>query len=377
MLKKLILLLFFLFVPGWAQPSLDSTLYLERAQEGDPGKPRALILIHDGLEGRPSFAPFLKVWADRDRGWARTQYCSVYTYEYRNNGLYHLPSSREIAEDLATRIARHRVVEPAPDEVNPKPKAHPYDGRQPSPYLGRSRTEIILAGVGYGGLVARELAPLLQQSGYRVSRVAFLSTPLDGTPTIRLVQTLNLSERRAALGLGMPDFNKLSAGWWSLAELFLQSQLSSGRKPYELPGTKVLVASSDRTVPFHPTENVLYGRGRKVSARRADDNGLYTVLSMLGLSTGGEGWERKFHFEELPPGKINEDCVRFLLEQLIDREVTWEYLWRRHNIEQYIRGDGELLPLYIYWDERDTKYVAPQWREAYASRRGLYEMMWL
>ena len=54
--------------------------------------------------------------------------------------------------------------------------------------------------------------------------------------------------------------------------------------------------------------------------------------------------------------------------------MTHGYLVRRQVIEQMIRGadDGEIPPIGVYWDER-----VPGWQNAYASRKGLYELMWL
>jgi len=64
------------------------------------------------------------------------------------------------------------------------------------------------------------------------------------------------------------------------------------------------------------------------------------------------------------------------MEQLVDEQVIFAYLTRRQQIEDTVRGDGELPPIGVYWDERDLAGMQPSWRNAYASQKGLYEMMW-
>ena len=97
---------------------------------------------------------------------------------------------------------------------------------------------------------------------------------------------------------------------------------------------------------------------------------------MLGLYTGPEPATPVQTTEGIAQGELEEKYIEVILTKLVDQKITFEYLWRRQQIDEFIRGDGEIEPLYIYWDERDNKYVAPQWREAYASREGLYKMMW-
>ncbi len=347
------------------QSSSGQTLMLEYAQEGDPQKPRALIVIHDALKDRESLSLFLRTWGDRDRGWARSQYCAVYTYQFES-GFEEMDTPEILAADLLERVQRHRVKTARSDSTNPYPKAMPSDARQPHPDLSNKDTEILIAGVGYGGLVARDFARQAKRENRVVSRVAFLSSPLDGLPLVRLL--LAFPELKSS--------SSLSKGWDSLIRLSGEARISREdfRDSYS-SSHFVLATSVQRTDP-HPTDNVLYGRGAPLPPDRKAGNGLFGFLSMLGLYTGPELETPVQTTEGIAQGELSEQFVEVLLAKLVDQRITYDFLWRRQQIEEFIRGDGGLEPLYIYWDERDNEYVVPQWREAYASRRGLYEMMW-
>lgn len=355
--------------------SPEAELRLEFAQEGEPTKTRALFLIHDALQGRESLAPFLSTWSDRDRGWARNQYCSVYSYEYRSRGVRDLPESDVLAADLYDRIRRDKFIPAHPDEVNPRPKPVPENELQSAPQLAQKELEILIVGYGYGGLVARRLSQLAERDGLKVVGVACVGSPLDGLSTTELLLSFSIAERALALGLSHPlkseEFFGLSSGWRSLVEIF---EAPEPMAPSE--GVRWLAYSGTSRLPNHPTDNVLYGARRRAADFRASGDGWCPQIATWGRLTGPIVWSASKESTSLHK-ELTSGSVEFLIAHLPDRETIDDYLWRRQQIEEFVRGDGEMEPLYIYWDERDNKHVLPQWREAYASRKGLYEMMWL
>ena len=146
-----LLLILLLFDLGLAQ-----TLTLEFAQEGDPTHPRALILIHNVMEERSAFKSILTAWDDRS--WARDQYCSVYSFEYRSGGTRDLVSSEELAKNLYSKIRSDQFKEGRSDEVNSNARPDPSDSRQPSPTLRDENVELLFVGFGYGSIQAFYLA---------------------------------------------------------------------------------------------------------------------------------------------------------------------------------------------------------------------------
>ncbi len=363
-------------------PLHADTLRLEFAQEGEPLQARALIVLHDALEDRTAFANFFHNWSDRDRSWARSQYCSVYSYEYERSGLTNLATPREIAEALYAKVRSNRFAIVDPDDVNPQSTSAPKDPRQPGPTLEGQHLELLLAGHGYGGLVARELALLAKKDGRKVKRLGYIGTPLDGLSTIDLILAFTLPSRALSLGLTTPLDNSiltsLSQGWWSLVELF-----DSGRSWSEVfaparTDQRVVTAYGSTLRSPHPTDNVLYGRHRRILNDGLSSDGFVPHPLAWGTTTGPMPWlvERTLEGVQHADLTKSRDTFIFIVTELIDKEVTYEYLWRRQQIEDIIKATPDIKPLYIYWDERDTRAAAPQWREAYASRKGLYQMMW-
>jgi pimeloyl-ACP methyl ester carboxylesterase len=376
----LLLFVLTLAVPGLGDRLGPTTLRIEFAQEGEPSQPRALILIHDALQSRESLSTLLRLWGERDRSWARDQYCSVYSYEYQNSGLESLPTAAALAEDLYLKIRSDRFRRPYPDKVNPRVRPVPVNPPQPSPSLRSKKTELLLAGYGYGGLVARELSLLAKEDGLKVTRVAYVGTPLDGLSTLDLLLALSVPSRASKLGLpgpiGEDEFLNLSEGWQGLFTLYERASQLRRRFVPVLTETVFFGCYGNHKRPTHPTDNVLYGRHRRLADITQSGDGLSPLPMNWGERTGPIDWVVQSHLEKVHHQSLAFESADFILTELVDRKVTYDYLWRRQQIEDYVRGDGEILPLYIYWDERDTKYVAPQWREAYASRKGLYEMMW-
>ena len=345
-----------------AEPLRNATLKLEFAQEGEPSQPRALIIIHDALNSRESLALFLQTWSARDYSWARSHYCSVYTYEYEESGLEDLARAEDLASDLLSRVNRNRVRLASPDEINPKPQLRPRVGMQPLPSFKRDNVEFLVAGVGYGGLVARHFAVQAKAEKKKVSRLAFVSTPLDGLSTVELFLAFSKGT--------------LSPAWLDLASLHQENERHRAELENGLAGTVVMSAEGVVERSRRSVDNVLYGRSLPVSPSAPSGNGLFKHLSMLGLGTATLPDQSQITVQDVPQGALPESLTNFLITKLVDQKITFDYLWRRQQIEDYVRGDGDIEPLYIYWDERDNKYTIPMWREAYASRRGLYEWMW-
>jgi pimeloyl-ACP methyl ester carboxylesterase len=364
------LLLLLLTAPCWA-----NTLSLEFAQEGEPTIPRAVIVIHNVFEDRSSFQSFFKAWADRS--WARDQYCSVYSYEYEGNGLNDLVLPSVLAKDLYGRIRSDDFDSGRVDPVNPHRRTEPVDDRQPKPTLRGDNLELHFAGHGYGGLVARETALLAKKDGLKVTRVAYVGTPLDGLPTTELILAFSVLERASSLGLSQPlsagEFSRLSDSWWHLTELYSEAtEWSSYFAPVVQDVTFVNAYGTSPRVS-HPTDNVLYGRHRRVAADDLERDGFLLQSLAWGKATGPVAWLKETVLKGTSQYALTESSGAFLIKELLQTELAHGYLVRRQLIEETVRGEGDdLPPLGVYWDERGSG----MWRNAYASPKGLYEMMW-
>jgi hypothetical protein len=371
---KRLLLLLCLACPTWA-----NTLSLEFAQEGDPGQPRALIVIHNINESRESLKPFFTAWANGS--WGRDQFCSVYSYEYDGNGPNTLTASETLSQDLYARIASDNVEDGRPDTINPHRRVQPTDARQPSPRLSNSNLQLILAGSGYGGLVARRVCLLAKHEQRQVPRMAYIGTPLDGLSTIDLILGVTIPERAALLGLERPiepaNLSLLSPAWWSLPELFdpLKEWSTVFAPAYQ--DVKMVAAYGALAVPAHPTDNVLLGRYRPaVYGSDTSHDGFLPSPVAWGRGTGPISWLSETTQAKTSHANLTESSAEFVLKQALDRPVIYGYLATRYNIEEYFRGKLGEPPLYHYWDERDSDGLTAQMRPAYASPKGLYEMMW-
>lgn len=350
-----------------------NTLSLEYAQEGEPEIPRALIVIHNVFESREDTAVLLQRWGERD--WARSQYCSLYVYEYTRNGLYDLETPEALGKDLYSRISRGTFRRGQPDEVNPALRTEPTDPRQPDPTT-RGDTELILVGSGYGGVVAREVARLARADERKVVRVAYLGSPLDGLTTTELLLGMTLPER--ARGLGLPrtltksEFDRLSPAWWSLVQL--SDRFKGWGSHFAEVHSEALgvVGFGTARLPFHPTDNVLYGRGRKLTGDDQQSDGFVPQASAWARHNGPIPWAREETLIGVEHSELTEKSNAFLIDWAVETQTTHSYLVRRQVIEETIKGDGELPPIGVYWDER-----VENWQNAYASAKGLYEMMWL
>jgi len=355
------------------------TLRLEFAQEGDPEKPRALIVIHNTFENRDALKPFFQQWADRS--WGRDQYCSVYSYEYDNNGLYDLPTPEELGARLFSKIRSGSFKSGKPDDVNPSRRVSPTDHRQPEPEMKGENFELLLAGHGYGGLVARETARLANTSGIKVTRVAYIGTPLDGLSTVELILNLTVREKAVNLGLDQPlapeSLFRLSPGWWHLTELFNPNRDWPTYFAPAMTDVLAMAAYGENAPLSHPTDNVLYGRGRMVGVNRKETDGFVNQTSAWGQSTGPMPWLEETELAA-DHRTLTLSSSQFLLKKLVDQNMVFSYLTQRQVIEEKVRGEGEdaLEPLGVYWDERDLNGMIPQWRPKYASQKGLYEQMW-
>ncbi len=372
--KLTVALLLLLGDPGGARE-----LSLEYAQEGEPTQPRALILIHNAFEGRDSFQPFFTAWAHGS--WAREQYCSVYCYQYDDSGLADLGSSEELAKDLWQRIESDDVDEGEPDDINRTRRCTPTDTRQPRPNLSRDRVQLVLAGIGHGGLIARRVALLAQNAGRPAARAAYLGAPLDGLSTLDLVLGMTVPERAPLLGMERavaPDrLAQLSPTWWQLPELYddLKDWTAVFAPAYQ--NTKMLGAFASTAVPSHPTDNALYGRYRPAPRATTGWNDGWLPLALARAQKFGPvNWLSETVLNETSQAELTEKSAPFLLEKALDRPVLYDYLSRRQVIEDYVRERVGEPPLYLYWDERNSDGYVAQWRGAYASRRGLYQMMW-
>jgi hypothetical protein len=73
---------------------------------------------------------------------------------------------------------------------------------------------------------------------------------------------------------------------------------------------------------------------------------------------------------------LTESASTFVLKEALQLDLVYSYLARRQGIEEFVRGKVGEPPLYQYWDEREGEGLQAQYRGAYASRKGLYEMMW-
>jgi hypothetical protein len=360
--------------PVWA-----NTLTLEFAQEGEPSQPRALIIIHNINESREDLKNLFAAWATGS--WGRDQYCSLYCYEYDGNGLQSLVSSEKLSQDLYARIRSDNFDKGTPDAINPARRSAPTDGRQPAPRLRGENLQLLLAGSGYGGLVARRVALLVKADERKVQRVAYIGTPLDGLSTIDLLLGLQTVERAPLLGLDRavePEaVGNISPAWWSLTELFDEARDWPEVFAPAHQGVQLVAAYASTLVPPHPSDNVLYGRYRSksYSSPESHDGFLPQPLSW-GRKTGPIAWLSETALPKTSHAALTEASADFVLKQALDRPVIFGYLAQRQVIEELVRGKVGEPPLYQYWDERDEQGMTPQWRGAYASRKALYEMMW-
>ncbi|MGE0493198.1 MAG: hypothetical protein AB7S38_28570 [Vulcanimicrobiota bacterium] len=360
-----------------ALPACAQTLRLEFAQEGDPQVPRALIIVHDALSNRAELSTLLEAWGTKS--WARDQYCSVYTFEYQRHGLFDLESSERLAKSLLAQARADSFdAGGGADEVNPFRRTRPSDHRQPSPTIRRCQ-ELLLVGFGQGGLVVRQVARMAPAANLKVTRVAYVGTPLDGLATLDLILTLTIPERCAPMGLVRPlapdELERLSDSWWELTRLF---DYRRGWATYFTPAyqeIKSMALLGDYPRPLHPTDNVLYGRNHRVSLDGQGSDGLVPTSLARGTKNGPVALVAEQTLSSVHHRQLSERAADFLFKELLDREVTWDYLWRREGIEAFVRGRG-FDPIGTYWDERDNQYTQPQWREAYATKKSLYEMMW-
>ncbi len=371
-MSRLLLLILLLAPPAWA-----NRLTLEFAQEGDPGQPRALIVIHNVFESREDFKSLFAAWAIGS--WGRDQYCSVFAYEYDGNALKNLTSWETLGQDLLRRIQGNDFEVPRfPDSINPNGRGTPTDARQPAPRLNSDDLEILLVGYGYGGLVARQAAQLAKREGLKVTRIACVGTPLDGVSTLNLVLGLT-TQRARSLGLQSPvtNLDLLSPAWWTLTHLYDES-----RKWPEIFAPALrdvqIVAAYGGVKPAHlPTDNVLYGRYLPVAyeSENGSDGFLPQPLAW-GRKTGPISFVKEAELELINHAVLTESASTFVLKEALQLDLVYSYLARRQGIEEFVRGKVGEPPLYQYWDEREGEGLQAQYRGAYASRKGLYEMMW-
>lgn len=353
-------------------------LTLEFAQEGEPSQPRALVVIHNTFESRLDMKAFFEAWARNS--WARDQYCSVYCYQYDDNGLGTLGSRETLAADLYDRITSNNFDSGEPDDVNPARRALPSDSRQPRPELDDANLQLLLAGSGHGGLVARQVCLLASKTTHPVHRVGYIGTPLDGLSTIDLILGLT-TQRSSLLSLERPlsatQFESLAPAWWSLTNLF--DPLEDWQKVFASAhtGATVVAAYGARGPDPHPTDNVLLARYRPSSRdNKTWSDGWLPQSLAWGARTGPIPWAKEVTLESTRHADLTEQSPTFVLTEVVDRQVTFGYLARRQIIEEAIGGMTEEPPLYRYWDERDADGMTPQWRDAYASPKELYELMW-
>lgn len=351
---------------------MGDTLTLEFSQEGDPDNPRALIVIHNIFEDRDSFKPFFAAW--NDRSWARDQYCSVYCFEYRDGGLNGLKSPRELGEELYSKIRSGQFKKGHPDDTNPGLRTEPEDDRQPAPSLRSGNVQLLFAGYGYGGLVAREAALVAKKEQQKVTRVAYIGTPLDGLSTIDLVLGLTQRERAQNLGLSsalsLAQLNSLSQSWWDLTELYHRGRDWASYFAPLLQETSFSAGYGTQARTFHPTENLLYGRNVRVARDGKGSDGFLPIPVDWGKETGPVSWIKETVLLRTPFSELTEKASTVTLE-LPEQEMVHGYLAKRENIESVVKGNGDLPPVGVYWDERYNR-----WMEAYASKKGLYELMW-
>lgn len=353
---------------GWAQ-----TLHLEFAQQGDPKAPRALVVIHNSLESRDSLAEFFTQWADRN--WARSQYCSVYSYSYTASDLQNLAVPEVLAKDLSAKIRANAFVTGEPDQANKYRTSEPADARQPKPTLQGDNLEVMFAGFGYGGLIAREAVLQTKASGLRVRRVAYLGAPLDGVSAIDLILSLTVRQRAQSVGLpeALPSqqLTLLGPGWWHLVELFDRERdwpnyFQSAYHEVTSTGGLGKIA-----LPYHASDNVLYGKNQVVGGADPRGDGLLAAPLTRGKNNGPGTLLEETTFKDLPHHQLSEKAGPAILTSLVDKEITHDYLARREAIELAVAGKGDIEPIGVYWDER-----VPGYKNAYASPKGLYEMMW-
>ncbi len=354
-----------------------NTLRLEFVQEGDPSQPRALIVIHDAFEDRSTFADFFKSWSTLS--WARDQYCSVYSYEYEGSGLQNLVATEVVAQDLYARLRADRFEKGRQDEVNPARRINPSDPRQPQAETADQKVQILLAGTGYGGLIARETSLIAKKDGRIVKRLAYLGTPLDGLSTIDLLLAFGVKDRAARFGLQpltQDQMTSMSGAWWSLTDLFdVGRDWSTYFAPAHAEVLAVAAYGAKANLP-HPTDNVLYGRHRRLATDEQGSDGFVPQPLAWGAKTGPVPWLKEVVLKGSGHTDLTKAGAPFLLKEFLDREIVYSYLARRQGIEEMIRGNGELPPLGTYFDERESEGYQPHWREAYATPKSLYEMMW-
>lgn len=350
-----------------------NSLNLEFAQEGEPTMPRALIVIHNAFETRDDMGALLQRWGSRS--WSRDQYCSLYTYEYGGNGLYDLAAPESLAKDLYGRIRSGNFDDGEPDRVNPLRRVKPFDDRQPEPTT-RGETELILVGSGLGGLVARETARLARLDERKVVKVVYLGSPLDGLSTVELILGFTVVDRAQHLGLTqalpLADLGRISPAWWQLTELYDRYRGWGSYFSKAHDQALGVAAYGTATLLPHPSDNVLYGRRRRLIKDEQASDGFVSQPAAWGKANGPIPWAKEDVLKGTSQADLTEKSAEFLIEHAVDTQLTHSYLVRRQVIEETIKGDGEIPPIGVYWDER-----VPTWQNAYASRKGLYEMLWL
>ena len=364
-----LLLTFFLFI--LSTPTLAQQLRLEFAQEGDPQQPRALVIIHDAGSDRAGLTGFFDRWAIK--GWARSQYCSLYSYEY-NATFDNLPSYDTLANNLMQRLQSNNFdASEIEDQVNQNRKVKVSDERQPQPQTSSLNTHLLFVGHGHGGLVARSAAVLARERGYEVKGIAYVGTPLDGLSTTELVFNTTIRERSDYLHMPRPldsleQVLRLSQAWWQLTELFDYSRGWNGQfaKAYETP-SYALFGSVLR--PPHPCDNVFYGRNTQVGVLGFD--GVYHRPLAKGLKNGPPNLVAEETLQETPHAELlqNPQGLEFLMTKVCEFNQLSAYLIQREGIEAIYATDQ--APLGNYWDDRKNTFVP-----SFVDAETLYTLMW-
>ena len=352
--------------------TMGQELRIEYAQQGDPEKPRALIVVHDLSQSREDLGPFLKSWGTLS--WARAQYCSVYSYTYPAEP-EQVNSFEAVADSLLRFVLSNRFTIRDPDEVNPYATSEGFHGDQPDPSLRGEEVEFILVGQGFGGLVARKVCAELKRRERKVRSVGYLATPLDGLSTFEIVALFTQKERIQQLGYRHPfeswgRFRTLSPGLWQLAEVRDPSQgYAEGFNPAnEVAGFGVF---GNEAKALYPQDNAMYGRHSPVTSGGFD--GLMATLTQFGPVNGPASFTESLTLKQKPGVRLLKEAEahQFIYDKVIDQKTIFEYLERRLGIEESYRGEDN-EPLGTYYDERPVA----QWRNAYAPPDDLYKLMW-
>lgn len=354
-----------------SSPVAAQTLRLEFAQEGDPDQPRALVVVHDAVRDRDDLVDFFARWSIKN--WARSQYCSLYSYEYHST-VNNLPSYDTLADDLVQKLLVSNFdASEGEDKANPYRKVKPTDERQPQPRTAGGNTQLLFIGHGHGGLVARAAATKAREIGYEVKGVAYVGTPLDGLSTTELVLNFTNRERSAHLNLPQPlttleQVLGLSLAWWQLTDLFDYHRGWKGHfaKGYEAPGYAVF-GSTER--PRHPCDNVFYGRNTQLGFLGFD--GLYHRPLASGLKNGPGTFVETKTLPETTHTLLlqNSESLEFLITKVCEFNQLSAYLITREGIEAAYATDQQ--PIGNYWDDRKNAFVP-----SFVDAKTLYSLMW-